>query len=82
VGLNSPVSSSYYPLPREDYVSNYAIPTQLILDQKPDVVVFLEVYGRNTLLKSTDFLSRYRFIKEYPTDIYDSKGLLIYKRND
>jgi hypothetical protein len=82
VGLNSPVSSSYYPLPREDYVSNYAIPTQLILDQKPDLVVFLEVYGRNTLLQSTDFLSHYRFIKEYPTDIYESKGLLIYKRND
>ncbi len=82
VGLNSPVSSSYYPLPREDYVSNYAIPTQLILDQKPDVVVFLEVYGRNTFLKSTDFLTRYSFIKEYPTDIYGSKGLLIYKRND
>ena len=45
VGLNSPIASSYYPLPREDYVSNYAIPTQLILDQKPDLVVFLEVYG-------------------------------------
>jgi len=82
VGLNSPVSSSYYPLPKEDYVSNYAIPTKLILDQKPDLVVFMEVYGRNTLLKSTDFLTGYQLIKEYPTDIYESKGLLIYKRNE
>jgi arabinofuranosyltransferase len=82
VGLNSPIASSYYPLPREDYISNYAIPTQLILDQKPDLVIFLEVYGRNTLLKSKDFLAGYHFIKEYPTDIYGSKGLLIYKRND
>jgi hypothetical protein len=82
VGLISPVSSSYYPLPSEDYVSNYAIPVQLILDQKPDLVVFVEVYGRNTLLKSKDFLAMYHFIKEYPTDIYGSKGLLIYKRNE
>jgi hypothetical protein len=82
VGLNSPVSSGYYPLPEEDYVINYAIPTQLILDQKPDLIVFLEVYGRNTLLKSQDFLTKYQLIKEYPTDLYGSRGLLLYQKVD
>ncbi len=66
VGLISPVSSSYYPLPSEDYVSNYAIPTHLILDQKPDLVVFVEIYGRNTLLKSKDFLDKISFHKRIP----------------
>ena len=82
VGLNSPVSSTYYPLPKEDYVINYAIPTRLILDQKPDLVVFLEAYGRNTLLRSQDFLSQYRKIKEYQTDLYGSNGLLLYQKVD
>lgn len=82
VGLNSPVSSTYYPLPSEDYVINYAIPTQLILDQKPEIVVFLDVYGRNTLLKSQDFITQYHLIKEYQTDLYGSRGLLLYQKED
>lgn len=82
VGLNSPVSSSYYPLPKSDYVINYAIPTKLILDQKPDLVVFLEAYGRNTLLRSQEFLIHYHQIKEYQTDLYGSRGLLLYQKVD
>ena len=55
VGLNSPVSTGYYPLPDSDYVINYAVPPDLILDQKPDVLVILEVYGRLGLLKNARF---------------------------
>ncbi len=80
VGLNSPVSTKYYPLPAEDYVINYAIPTQLILDEQPDLVIFLEVYGRNTLLQSTAFLSSYRLVNDYPTDLYGSRNMLMYQR--
>ena len=35
VGLNSPVSLQYYPLPAEDYVINYAVPSRLVLEQRP-----------------------------------------------
>jgi hypothetical protein len=80
VGLNSPVSTKYYPLSAEEYVINYAIPTQLILDEQPDLVIFLEVYGRNTLLRSTAFLSSYRLVNEYPTDLYSSRNMLMYQR--
>ncbi len=82
VGLNSPLSTKYYPLPSQEYVINYAIPTQLILDQKPALVIFLEVYGRNTLLRSQEFLSSYHLVKEYPTDLYGSKNMLMYQRNN
>ena len=81
VGLNSPVSTRYYPLPPEQYVINYAIPAQLILDNRPDFVVILEVYGRNTLLKSPDFLRQYHLLEKLDTDIYGSDGLLIFQRN-
>ena len=78
VGLNSPVSTGYYPLPPEQYVINYAIPAQLILDNRPDFVVILEVYGRNTLLKDADFLGQYRLLEKIDTDMYGSDGMLIF----
>ena len=80
VGLNSPVSTTYYPLPAEDYVINYAIPAELILNEKPDWVVILEVYGRRTLLKNPDFQSAYELVETLPTDMYGSQGMLIFKR--
>jgi hypothetical protein len=80
VGLNSPVSTTYYPLPAEDYVINYAIPAELILNEKPDWVVILEVYGRLTLLKNPDFQSAYELVETLPTDMYGSQGMLIFKR--
>ena len=82
VGLNSPVSSRYYPLPAEQYVINYAIPAQLILDQRPDFVVILEVYGRNTLLKDASFLQQYHLLQKIDTDMYGSDGMLIFQRAD
>jgi len=81
VGLNSPLSSQYFPLPAEDYAINYAIPTKLILDARPRFVVFPEVYGRNTLLKSPEFLDGYQLLETLDTDIYGSHGLLIYVRS-
>ena len=81
VGLNSPESLPYYPLENEDaFVTNYVIPAALILDQQPDWLVILEVYGRNTLLKDENFLSEYQLVKTLPNDIYGSKGMLIFKR--
>lgn len=80
VGLNSPQTLPYYPLDPEMYAINYAIPTQLILDELPEYVIILEVYSRNTLLVSEEFLSSYRLIYHIDTDIYGSKGLLIFEK--
>ena len=80
VGLNSPLSTSYYPLDPAYYVINYAIPPQLILDTRPDFIVILEVYGRAGLLKSPLFWQLYTLRQKIPTDIYGSDGLLILER--
>ena len=80
VGLNSPQSTSYYPLDPAYYVINYAIPPQLILDARPDYIVILEVYGRAGLLKSPLFWQLYTLRQKIPTDIYGSDGLLILER--
>jgi hypothetical protein len=81
VGLNSPESLRYYPLDKQYYVINYAIPAGLILDQQPDYVVILEVYARLTLLKDPRFIQHYTLLRTLPTDIYGSRGMLIFARN-
>ncbi len=80
VGLVTPQATKYYPLPDGAYVINYAIPAGLIDDTRPDFVVFPEVYGRNTLLIDPAFEAGYQLIVTLPTDIYGSRGLLIYQR--
>jgi hypothetical protein len=80
VGLNSPQTLDYYPLDESLYVINYAIPPDLIRDQEPDYLVFLEVYGRAGLLKAPFFNEEYVLLHKLPTDIYGSDGMLIYKK--
>lgn len=81
VGLNSVQSVDYYPLEAgayRDFV--YAIPSDLILDEEPDFVVFLEIYGRQTLLSDGRFAEDYDLIHSLPSSIYDSHNMLIYQR--
>jgi hypothetical protein len=78
VGLNSPVSLGYYPLDASLYEINYAIPPRLIVDQQPAAVIIPEVYGRLGLLRDAEFQRDYQLLDTLPTDIYGSRGLLIF----
>ena len=80
LGLISPQASDYYPLPESAYVINYAVPSDLVADIRPEFIVILEVYGRNTLLQEEWFRSEYKLLKALSTDIYGSDGLLIFRR--
>ncbi len=80
VGLNSPESLAYYPIPIEKYVINYAIPSELILDQAPNWLIVQEVYGRKTFLKDPLFQNGYTQFASIGNDIYGSEGMLIFKR--
>jgi len=80
VGLISPESIDYYPLPESFYTINYAIPPALITDRQPDYLVMLEVYGREGLLRDPVFNEMYRLRRVYPSDIYGSVGMLVFER--
>ncbi len=80
IGLVSPEALPYYPAPAEVYVINYAIPADLVLDLQPDYLVVLEVYIRNTLLKDLRFAATYEQIDRLETDIYGSRGMLVFRR--
>lgn len=80
LGLVSPESTPYYPLPDDAYTIAYAVSTDLILDEKPDYLVLLEVYLRNTLARSEAFAEQYELYRKWPSDIYGSDGMLVYRR--
>lgn len=80
VGLNSPETLDYYPLDPKFYVINYAVAPDLILDQQPDWVVTLEVYGRLGLLPDPRFQAQYELAMKIPTDIYGSDGMLVFRK--
>jgi len=80
VGLVSPEALAYYPADESIYVINYAIAPDLILDHRPEWVVTLEVYARRGLLRSPRFLAEYRLWRSWPTDIYGSKAMLVFRR--
>lgn len=82
VGLITPISTRYYPLSESAYVINYAIASDLILEQKPNFLVILEVYGRNTLLPNASFQETYRLVEKLDTDLYQSRGMLIFTQKE
>jgi hypothetical protein len=77
VGLVTPKSTRHYPADPSIYVTNYAIPADLVLALDPDYIVILEVYGRRGLLPDPRFQARYRLMEKIETDIYGSDGMLI-----
>jgi len=79
VGLISPQASDYYPLPDQAYVINYAVSPELVLDERPEMIVILEVYGRNTLAVDAEFQAAYELWREYPSDIYGSTSMQVYR---
>jgi hypothetical protein len=80
LGLISPQVVAYYPLDDEAYVINFAVSPEAIDDLRPDYVVVLEVYGRETILKDPPFLHAYQLIEMIPTDLYGSQGMLVFRR--
>ena len=81
IGLVSPESSAFYPMdPREAVLGvENAMPTDLILKLKPDYIVSLEVFVRESLLKSYEFERLYESARFYPGRAFGSKGLYVFR---
>jgi hypothetical protein len=82
VGLVSPVALGYYPLLPDQLVTDNAIPPQLILDQRPDVVVTLDAFAQRSLLPDAAFQHAYRLERSYPAPIWQSEELLMFRRDE
>jgi 4-amino-4-deoxy-L-arabinose transferase-like glycosyltransferase len=82
VGLVSPQAIPYNPAARSPSALPYAIPTQLILDHRPQLVVSLEIFARGTLLQSDEFSEAYNLAERIDTAAFGSNGLLVFRRRD
>ncbi|MBN1977763.1 MAG: hypothetical protein JW918_10205 [Anaerolineae bacterium] len=82
VGLISPDSSRYYPVPPEQHANALAVSTQLILDRQPSYVIMLEAYIRHTLLESDAFSVQYELLDTIETDILESSAFMVFCRSD
>ncbi|MBN1810223.1 MAG: hypothetical protein JXA14_00145 [Anaerolineae bacterium] len=82
VGLISPNSSRYYPVPPGQHANALAIPTQLILDRRPEYVILLEAYIRHTLLESDEFDAQYELLDAIETNILESSAFMVFRRSD
>ncbi len=81
LGLISPESTAYYPIPDEMLGSTvYAIAPDLIIDIQPDYIIILETYGRNGLFVDDRFWALYEVREILDTDIYGSEGMYILEK--
>ncbi|MFP3852847.1 MAG: hypothetical protein ACLFWD_00990 [Anaerolineales bacterium] len=80
LGIVSPQSTRFYPTDPDYYVINYAIPPELVVELAPDYLVILEVYGREGLLVDSQFVADYSLRRTLQTDIYGSRGMLVFIR--
>lgn len=80
VGLVSPESVKYYPLPADMYAINYAVPPKLIQDHVPAYLVTLDVFIRRSLERSPWFRRDYELIWERPATAFGSRSLQIFAR--
>jgi arabinofuranosyltransferase len=80
LGIITPAAQHFYPTDPDFYVINYAIPPDLIRQLAPSRLVILEVYGRKGLLLDPTFVTDYKLERTIPTDIYSSRGMLIFDR--
>lgn len=82
IGLISPQAKDYYPLPQSAYVINFAVSSDYVIAEQPEYIVILEVYGRNTLAQDPGFNSLYQLERDYPSDIYGSTAMQVYRRKN
>ncbi len=80
LGHVNPEVLKYLPPKNEEYVINSAIPLAMVKGVMPDYIFSLEIFIRNSLLKSDWFKEHYTIEKIYPSDVFDSKGLYLFKK--
>mgnify|MGYP001254091700 CR=1 FL=1 len=85
-GLVSPDVVSYFPVPADQRpnAGTGVIPPQLIRDYLPDLLIFLEVFGRYGILDDPWFWAHYEPVITWCGDWlpWESKALYVFSRKD
>ncbi len=86
-GLVSPEASRYFPVPADQRTGPLVgvIPPRLIHDEQPDMVIFLEIFGRKGLLQDAWFKDHYVLVVDWSDahiKEFSTEGILVYARRD
>lgn len=83
-GLVSPAAIPYLPVPLSQRVARYtgAIPTKLVLDLQPDLVVSMQLFGMKSIQLSPEFRDQYQRVAEcaLPHPLWLSHSVEVYER--
>jgi hypothetical protein len=77
-GLASKEAVKFYPLAKAQYSTPFAISPSLVEKIKPPFVVFLDAFGRNSILKDPFFLATYRRERFWPLNLWGGEGMYLY----
>jgi hypothetical protein len=80
-GLVSPVSIPHQRQMLADGLPSGSVPLSLIVEESPEFIVAPERLIRYSLLQSEWFSTHYQQIIESDSDIWDSKGILVFARS-
>ena len=85
-GLVSPEAVDYFPVPEEQctWGAGGCIPAGLVRDQQPDMVIFVETLGRDSVLRDGSFLAGYVPVVSWRIDetMFEDPGVFVYARRD
>jgi len=82
-GLISDETLKYYPVPVGDRTRRPvwgSIPTEAVLELKPDRVIFFDCFADNGLLKNQKFLQSYKLVHFWPLELWDGQGLFLFEK--
>jgi len=83
IGHINPEVLKYLPNKRNEIVGekiNHAISLEMVKGVLPDYIISLEIFFRNSLKNNEWFNSNYQIQKIYPSNVFYSEGLYVYKK--
>ncbi|MCB0358300.1 MAG: hypothetical protein KDD44_01645, partial [Bdellovibrionales bacterium] len=82
IGHVNPEILQFLPVPRELLSHNNAITVPMVKFTMPDYIITLDIFIRKTLAKDAWFNRNYKLTADYPTTIWNSTALQVFRRLD
>ncbi len=80
IGHVNPEVLSFLPAPKSKTALDSAIPVAMVVATRPDYIFSLEIFIRHTLLKDPWFRRHYEVVKIFPSSMFYSKGVYLFRR--